>query len=479
MAYNHEYELPEPGMTDWHVPLNGNFDRLDCDVEIRDAESNLGQYEPRDGAKFMATDTARVFVCDGDEWTHLPTTGPEPRYASVRARDVNGVAYAKEFPGDGLASKVENALDWQLANTGGDGRVRVTAKDDGEEWVWDKDLTIDPTAWGGITIDVDPNVRIEYPGSGWALTISSDWGAQNNNFGRVSGVTGGHWVATGEATGWLRVQDCYRTLVMPRNVRFQNSSTDAVGVAVENHDGWSESTQIDSSRFYCDICVDFRPAAVTGGSGTSSFHGTIIKNCKFEVKNIGIRARGAVDYSTIDSNSFFVKNQGATLLQLGGSDTEERIFLDGTTVSNNKFEDPGGDTTGDVAIRLAPSFHAFKQPTMLNNKMYLDTNGTHVKDDTPGDAPAQLIQLRICENKVKFEDLTTDTSLDMYFDNGLGEWDVAADTFTPDSYVQYTAQDVTNIPGWKVDEGAVAYHDGSGSRDKGLYYYDGSSWVRQ
>jgi hypothetical protein len=62
------YNTPEEGTLDWHQPLNGNFTRLDTDVEIRDTESNRGSYEPKDGRKFLATDTGRTFIADGTEW---------------------------------------------------------------------------------------------------------------------------------------------------------------------------------------------------------------------------------------------------------------------------------------------------------------------------------------------------------------------------------------------------------------------------
>lgn len=62
------YTTPEKGTLDWHEPLNENFDRLDRDVEIRDTEANKDNYEPRQGEKFLATDTNTVYFGDGTQW---------------------------------------------------------------------------------------------------------------------------------------------------------------------------------------------------------------------------------------------------------------------------------------------------------------------------------------------------------------------------------------------------------------------------
>lgn len=71
MTRNHGYETPQEGTTDWHIPLNRNFERLDTDIEIRDVEANRGDYEPKPGAKFFATDTGAIYVGDGDSWTEV------------------------------------------------------------------------------------------------------------------------------------------------------------------------------------------------------------------------------------------------------------------------------------------------------------------------------------------------------------------------------------------------------------------------
>jgi hypothetical protein len=73
MTDNHGYNTPQAGTTDWDVPLNDNFHTLDADVEIRDDDANRADYQPKSGAKFLATDTGAVYLGDGSAWQHVGT----------------------------------------------------------------------------------------------------------------------------------------------------------------------------------------------------------------------------------------------------------------------------------------------------------------------------------------------------------------------------------------------------------------------
>jgi hypothetical protein len=75
---NHEYNVPEPGDENWHEPLNENFEAFDADVEIRDTDRNRGDYDPKRGAKFYATDTGNVYVGNGSNWNKVPSSGRNP-----------------------------------------------------------------------------------------------------------------------------------------------------------------------------------------------------------------------------------------------------------------------------------------------------------------------------------------------------------------------------------------------------------------
>lgn len=75
---NHNYNVPDKGDENWHEPLNDNVEQHDTDIEIRDLDSNKREYEPKDGAKFFATDTERIFIGDGDSWTEVQSSGQSP-----------------------------------------------------------------------------------------------------------------------------------------------------------------------------------------------------------------------------------------------------------------------------------------------------------------------------------------------------------------------------------------------------------------
>lgn len=65
---NHNYNTPEKGETNWHSPLNKNFEKLDVEVEIRDNEANKADYEPKEGSKYEAIDSGAVYYGNGDTW---------------------------------------------------------------------------------------------------------------------------------------------------------------------------------------------------------------------------------------------------------------------------------------------------------------------------------------------------------------------------------------------------------------------------
>ena len=65
---NHNYNTPSEGKSDWHIPLNQNFEQLDIDVEIRGPEGEKGDHDPKIGSKYEATDSGAVYHGDGSQW---------------------------------------------------------------------------------------------------------------------------------------------------------------------------------------------------------------------------------------------------------------------------------------------------------------------------------------------------------------------------------------------------------------------------
>ncbi|MWG36317.1 hypothetical protein [Halomarina oriensis] len=90
MTQNHSYDTPQRGATNWDVPLNGNFEALDTDVEIRDRDTNKGNYEPKRGSKFLATDTKNVYLGDGSQWQFFATMGGIEGRIFVQSSEPNG-----------------------------------------------------------------------------------------------------------------------------------------------------------------------------------------------------------------------------------------------------------------------------------------------------------------------------------------------------------------------------------------------------
>jgi hypothetical protein len=80
---NHGYNVPNEGAQDWHIPLNQNFRQYDTDIEIRDAAGNRGDYRPKQGAKFLASDTGAVYIGDGSGWNRIGTTGSTPTLSTL------------------------------------------------------------------------------------------------------------------------------------------------------------------------------------------------------------------------------------------------------------------------------------------------------------------------------------------------------------------------------------------------------------
>ncbi len=129
MTTYHGYETPDEGDLEWHIPLNENFRRIDKDVEIRDVESNLGEYTPNEGAKFLATDTFEVYLGDGSDWTRVGSlsnsSGSDtPLPKALSAGNVVAVAGGLETAIDpaGTATPVQEALD-RIANADTSGIV--------------------------------------------------------------------------------------------------------------------------------------------------------------------------------------------------------------------------------------------------------------------------------------------------------------------------------------------------------------------
>jgi hypothetical protein len=109
MTTNHNYNTPQAGATDWHIPLNKNFELIDTDAEIRAQASERSDYQPKQGAKFLATDTGRRFVGDGSEWVEIPY--PTPDTGGQLDILYEDTTVTVEPDGSGDYSSIQTALD--------------------------------------------------------------------------------------------------------------------------------------------------------------------------------------------------------------------------------------------------------------------------------------------------------------------------------------------------------------------------------
>lgn len=75
MTTNHDLNTPAAGTENWDEPINRNFEEIDTAVEIRDSDDKRSNYEPKRGAKFVATDTKKVYLGDGSQWNFFTTLG--------------------------------------------------------------------------------------------------------------------------------------------------------------------------------------------------------------------------------------------------------------------------------------------------------------------------------------------------------------------------------------------------------------------
>lgn len=100
----HNLDTPSKGLADWHIPLNDNFTQIDKKLEIRDIESNLSNYTPKDGAKFLATDTGKTFLGDGSDWQEIELAG-KVGSAPVGAEMVHAVVH--QSGGNAIASQTD------------------------------------------------------------------------------------------------------------------------------------------------------------------------------------------------------------------------------------------------------------------------------------------------------------------------------------------------------------------------------------
>jgi hypothetical protein len=87
---NHDYNIPSAGTSDWHVPLNENFEKLDSDIEIRGTEADKQDYDPKIGSKYESTDTGAIYYGDGENWILTDREVNQLRAENIAVTQIQG-----------------------------------------------------------------------------------------------------------------------------------------------------------------------------------------------------------------------------------------------------------------------------------------------------------------------------------------------------------------------------------------------------
>jgi hypothetical protein len=123
---NHGYNVPDEGETNWHEPLNENFEDFEVDIEIRDAgDPDANGYAPANGAKYLDTANGIVYLVGNDGWEEAFSFGGgggesnwqeagaflEPTDPGIEGIDLAG---DEDGAGTAVASQVEAPADLTL-----------------------------------------------------------------------------------------------------------------------------------------------------------------------------------------------------------------------------------------------------------------------------------------------------------------------------------------------------------------------------
>jgi hypothetical protein len=398
MTDNHGYNTPTKGTTDWHVPLNDNFEKLEFEVEIRDRESERGQYEPKSGAKFFSVDTGRIYIGTGDGWRRLHQTGVDPsfnqieaEYARVKNRD--NKINVRAIPGETLRERIVTALD--LIETSGE--IRIPRPEGGGVWKWGEELRIDVGEYKGITLNLDRGVEVEYGGEEWVLAVDNTNPGQKSTFA-VEGIDA-EFRATGNPEGCFRSDDLNHITIKTNTRYFENSSGDSTAVLIRNIDRFTEGWKLEGDHRANDRSVDFAPASLTGGGGTDSFVDGRAENLSLKGNDFGMRLRGNHKANIFDNVHFFYGADDAVGLVLDGQ-VSQAVFIGPRFDDTNGFEN-------EVGIETRSEFKAYLGKPIFIGPEFSNVSTHAVKDEHIHDLWAVITD----GSKAGFVDIESDRGL--------------------------------------------------------------------
>ena len=329
---NHDFQLWADGQEPWEH--RSDFEKLDTRVEISDLGANRGNYTPKNGAIFRATDTRKVYKGDGSTWQrHDPPT--------------TGVLDTSQYSGAGVASRIENALA-DLQTRGTSQRIDVTSPDDGSTLTWDKRLDLDMTNYPhGVHIKIHQGVEINGTLQDWWMTVVGALGNQEATFcleGTHSEIafTGDDTAAPG-VPGFIRIDDQTEPEVRINTRNFENGNTDGTAILFRNVNTWSEGWTVEGNQRGCDRALDFQNIG-----GFPSFRDGDIYKFSAQGNDYAVRLEGNQKGLNVHNLHIFYGAANATGLLLDGN-------VNGAAFNGTTFDDTQS-LTGITAIETGPSY---------------------------------------------------------------------------------------------------------------------------
>jgi len=201
----HNWPTPAEDDRDYVATFHEFFDQLDTAVEIRDTDSNKTQYEPQDGGKYVATDTGKLYLGDGNSWNHVSTLRLEEDIHDITGQ-MAGTALSHDDSGDTLNVVQEQIEDWVGSLVVGGTNVTVSYDDNGDS------VTVDTSALdaeevrdevgtllsggNGITVSVDDEndtVTVALPSNSVTddeidESITPTWTGEHTFAGGITGL---------------------------------------------------------------------------------------------------------------------------------------------------------------------------------------------------------------------------------------------------------------------------------------------------
>lgn len=328
------YDTPVQGTLDWHTPLNDNFSAIETDVQkLADnvGVSGVGGYNtPVQGTldwHIPLNDNFNNIVADltaiadavessssGDSTLSNANVWQTALGSSV---DTSGTVYdATTYSGETLSRQVQNAFD--AARSGVDGRAVVHVPSG--SYTWDTTVDIVTGEIMGPTFLFDADAEID---------VTADWSfdiARSSNGSRPYPLAndprmqvhiyGGDWRLSG--TGWVRATDIYSGLISGASV-----SGGKHALWGRNYEDWSEGWSVrDTSFTSVDRPLRFSGANAIGGSGTTSFDQQLLANLTFRdfAKAIQYEQSSCQNHTAVDL-VFENPRDGATGVHYGNYTT--------------------------------------------------------------------------------------------------------------------------------------------------------------